>query len=211
MGLSQQIIRPAPKLQSAACSAALLAAAGLLMSYAGPSGHAGGGATANSIPAIAAIAGIQVGYTTMAELEARLGRGKPFTGGHPNGAREWRVRGTSWVICADAFDYSARGIVVDSFDIRADMKTDPGVPFARLEKPDFAWLGLVSLDMPEDRLLEVLKTKVFPVTKTDGGWQISARGFSELTSTPSTPFQVWTTRFEVTNGLVRGISLDARN
>jgi hypothetical protein len=59
-------------------------------------------------------------------------------------------------------------------------------------------------------LLEVLKVKEFPVTKTAEGWQISAGGFSPITSTPSA-FRTWTTRFEVTNGLVRGISFDARN
>jgi hypothetical protein len=211
MGLSQKIIRLGSKVQSAFCVTALLAAAaGLLMSCAEPSGRADGGAAANSIPAIAGIAGIQVGYTTMEELEARLGKGKPVTGGHPYGAREWRVRGTSWTIYADAFDYSARGIVVDSFELQTGVQPDSDVPFARLEKNDFVWLGLASLDLPEDKLLEVLKTRALPVTKTGGGWETSARGFSQLTSTPSSSFQAWTTSFAVTNGLVRGVSLDAR-
>jgi hypothetical protein len=46
----------------------------------------------------------------MEELERQLGEGEVVTGGHPNGARLWRVKGTSWEIYVDAFEYSERGV-----------------------------------------------------------------------------------------------------
>jgi hypothetical protein len=39
------------------------------------------------IPATAQIGNVQVGVTTMEQLETRFGNGRAFTGGHPHGAR----------------------------------------------------------------------------------------------------------------------------
>ena len=127
----------------------------LLTAAAHPGNAAENDIPKTSIPKIANIAGIKVGYSSMEELEARLGKGKVAVGGHSDGARLWRVKGTSWVIYADAFEYSERGMVLDSLNIALDTKPRRGVPYARLTKNDFAWLGKISLGMDEDKLLEV--------------------------------------------------------
>ena len=44
-----------------------------------------------SIPQIASIAKIQVGYSTQEDLAMRWGEGRTITGGHPNSGRVWRV------------------------------------------------------------------------------------------------------------------------
>jgi hypothetical protein len=44
------------------------------------------------IPATAIIGSVQVGFTTMEQLEAMLGEGRHYTGGHPQEAREWRSK-----------------------------------------------------------------------------------------------------------------------
>jgi len=118
----------------------------LLMAVVPPSEAAENTEPKTSIPKIANIAGIKVGYSSMQELEKNLGKGKVTIGGHPNGARLWRVKGTSWVIFADAFCYSERGSVVDHLDITVD----PGwsghdLPHARLTPKALAWAGGVSL------------------------------------------------------------------
>jgi len=164
-----------------------------------------------SIPKIADIAGIRVGYSSMDELEAQLGKGKVKVGGHSNGARCWRVKGTSWVIYADAFDYSERGAVVDRFGISVDPKPGRGVPYARLAKSDLAWLGKISLGMDEDRLLEILTQNSCVATKVNDGWLVTARGWSPLTSVPLNPFQEWEARFGIKGKLLIGIWLDARD
>jgi hypothetical protein len=108
-----------------------------------------------SIPKIASVAGIKVGYSSMEELERQLGEGKVATGGHPNGARLWRVKGTSWGIYVDAFEYSERGAVVDSFDIYVAPRQRLDVPYARVRKNHFAWLGKIWVGINEDKLLEI--------------------------------------------------------
>lgn len=161
------------------------------------------------IPKIADIGGIKVGYSSMKELETRLGQGKPITGGHPNGARVWRVKDTSWVISADAFDYSQRGAVVDSFAITESSMLGADAPYARLAKDDFAWLGKIKLGMDEDRLLEALKRTSLVTTKDTDGWLVKAKGWSPLMS-PPTPLQEWTARFTIKEKSLTEIRLNAR-
>jgi len=149
-----------------------------------------------SIPKIAKIAGIRVGYSSMEELETRLGKGEVAVGGHPNGARLWRVKATSWVIYADAFEYSERGAVVDGLSIQADPKPGRRLPYARLTKNDFVWLGKVSLGMDEGKLLEIMKQNSCTPTKVADGWRVRAKGCSPFTSWPSY-FKEWTVQFGI--------------
>jgi len=73
------------------------------------------------IPATARVGNVQVGVTTMEELERLFGKGRPFTGGHPRGGREWRSKQTGWYIYADGFNYKddnlAKGRMLESFEI----------------------------------------------------------------------------------------------
>lgn len=39
------------------------------------------------VPQLANIAGVKIGYSSMAELEKHLGKGRVTIGGHPNGAK----------------------------------------------------------------------------------------------------------------------------
>ena len=175
-----------------------------------------------SIPRIANIAGIKVGYSSMAELERRLDQGRVTIGGHPNGARVWRVKGTSWVIYADAFEYSERGAVVDRFAINAhgnpgdylpDITADPSpgqpVPYARLTQNALAWAGGISLGIDEDTLLKLLKRKSWTPVKLADGWRIEARGLSPLTSNPLCPYQRWWATFTMKENSLVAISFDA--
>src|SRR5689334_624376 len=78
--------------------------------------------TNTSIPKIASIGKIQIGYSTQEDLAKLWGEGKTITGSHPNSGRLWRVKGTSWVLYTDGFDYSKRGLVVDGLHFYADAK-----------------------------------------------------------------------------------------
>ncbi len=160
-----------------------------------------------SIPLIARIARVQVGYTTMPGLEARLGPGKPITGGHANGARLWRVKGTHWIIYADAFEYSSRGIVVDSFWIHEDLKPNTDVPFARISLKELSWLGTISLKMTQDKLMQAMNANSLPAEKTVAGWEVHRPGSYALSE--YVRFRVWTAELDVTNKVLVGIRLDA--
>ena len=173
------------------------------------------------IPKIANIAGIKVGYSSMGELESRLGKGKVTVGGHSNGARLWRVKGTSWVIYADAFEYSERGAVVDCFEIKMDSKPgqqvditvdpQPGhrVPYARLNRNGLVWAGGISLGMDEDNLLKLLKRKSWTPAKLADGWLVKAPGHSPLTSDPLDPYNQWEAKFTIKGKSLAVINLNA--
>ena len=160
------------------------------------------------VPEIASFLGLQVGYATMPDLELRLGRGKPITGGHPGGARLWCVKGTSWVIHADAFEYSDRGIVVDMVEIYRERHPGRQVPYAHLKAQDAHWLGGISLGMSESRVLAVLQRRKISITKVDRGWSTAASGLYDLSA--SVRFTRRTTRLEFKEGWLRRITLDAQ-
>jgi hypothetical protein len=165
-----------------------------------------------SIPTLAKIGGVTIGSTTREHLETQWGGGKPLTGGHPNGARLWRVKGTDWIIYADAFQYDKKGIVLDFLDLstknsRGDNKD---IPFAKVSSSRLVWLGKVSPGMSEADLLAFLKTKSLPVEKTDHGWSTTAKGFHSLQNVNKEEYRTWTAQFDIERGLLVGLSLDAR-
>ena len=82
------------------------------------------------IPAMARVGKVQVGVSTMEELERRFGKGRKFTGGHPRGGREWRSEQTGWYMYADGFEYQdakAKERMVESFEISVH-RQEVGVP-----------------------------------------------------------------------------------
>lgn len=182
----------------------------LLLALANPASAAEAQVPKTSIPSIANIAGVKIGYSSMEELEKRLGKGKVMVGGHPNGARLWRVKGTLWVVYADAFEYSKQGIVVDSFSITTDPNPGPDVPYTWPTGRELAWLGGISLGIHEDKLLEILKQNALSATKVADCWLLTAKGYSPLTSVPTEPFQEWTVRFSIKKKSLAGMQFDAR-
>lgn len=70
---------------------------------------------APDVPAIGRIFNLRVGVDTIEMMERRLGKGEPFTGGHPHGGRSWIDPRTGWTISAAGFEYSPdRGRIIDS-------------------------------------------------------------------------------------------------
>ena len=161
-----------------------------------------------SIPRIANIAKIQVGYSTQQDLAKQWGEGIVITGGHPNSGRVWRVSGTQWVVHTDGFEYSDRGLVVDALtlDEGGDRASSIGAPAARLGKDDFLWLGEVSLGMSKGKLTEILKCESLPVTPTEHGLEIRAGGFHSLVGVE---FKTWTVAFDFTNDSLSRLTLNA--
>ena len=186
----------------------LLALGGLLVNGCISGRGKAGGSLETSVPAIASVAGIQVGCTTREELEVQWGTGKSTTGGHAGGARLWRVDGRPWVIWADAFEYSDHGIVVDSLDIRVDAKAANDIPYARLGTNAISWLGEILPGMTEEKVVGFCQTRLLSPTKTKTGVQLAAKGAFVVNERVT--FHQWTAGFEFKDGLLVGIKLDAR-
>ena len=108
---------------SGICGAAIICCvlvAGVLPCCGGDRPEAIQSSSPTLIPATARVGKVQVGVTTMEELERLFGKGREFTGGHPRGGREWRSEPTGWYIYADGFEYkeaNAKERMVESFEI----------------------------------------------------------------------------------------------
>jgi hypothetical protein len=128
-------------------------------------------------------------------------------GGHPNSGRVWRVKGTGWSLSTDGFDYSERGLVVDQLSFGEDPEPHGDVPYARLSKKDFLWLGEISPGMTKDKVMQILKRKSLPITPTKEGCKVSARGFLALTSI-NTPIRLWQATLLFANDSLRTLQID---
>jgi len=187
----------------------------LLLRSAAPGHAVDGQPPKTSIPKIARIASVQIGYSTQDDLEEHWGAGKTIVGGHPNSGRLWRVQGTSWIVQTDGFDYTERGMVIDALTLYEDPKLLccpdllVGVPNTRLSKKDLAWCGEISPGMSRDEVMRILKRKSLPITLTLKGCETKAKGFCALTSMPLYPLQTWTVGFSFTNGSLCKLMLTA--
>jgi hypothetical protein len=127
------------------------------------------------------------------------------------------VKGTRWILSTDGFDYSERGLVVDSLSfcenpkLRGDVpftKLPNVVPFARLSKNDFLWLGEISPGMTKDEVMQILKRKSLPILTTQEGCEISAQGFYALSSI-NTPLRKWSATLHFSDGSLSALHLNA--
>jgi len=140
-----------------------------------------------SIPAIAGLAGVKIGYSSQEDVSRQWGEGKVIVGGHPNSGRWWHIKGTDWILKTDGFDYSHRGLLVDGLLLSVlsatsdfDLKAGVDAPQTRLPKEKFAWMGGVQLGMPRNAVEKFLKSKSLAATATNQELVVQAPGHNEL-------------------------------
>jgi hypothetical protein len=186
--------------QTALTALAFVAALGLgALAYLASSAVTGGAEskpTRESIPEIAGIAGVRIGYSTQDDLAKCWGEGKTVIGGHPNSGRVWRVKGTPWVLHTDGFEYSERGLVVHDLEVVEATDSDKDAPYARLDGRELAWLGGVTPGMSRAKVKEFLKRKSLSLKETERGFAVSASGFYPCVTAE---FRKWTVQFGFTN------------
>jgi hypothetical protein len=137
----------------------------------------------DSVPELAQICGVRIGYDTMDALEHQIGHGLPEMGGHSHSGREWIFHRGDCDISADAFFYydeqgHANGAVVDLVSITPlshDSSTrewENTLPGARLALGQARFMGVVSLGMTKAETLRVLGSRLSPpdVQKSDLVW-----------------------------------------
>ncbi len=162
-----------------------------------------------SVPRIAGIGGVSVGYSTQDEFERAWGEGLTVVGGHPNSGRRWRVRGTDWLIATDGFEYSDRGLVVDALNLDSQ-KTDPNfpdAPYAKLDKKAFAWLGEISCGMTRVEVIAALNRQGVGFKEDGEDLYMEADGFSEITSQANASFEHWGARLVFKEGTLRCLQI----
>jgi hypothetical protein len=161
-----------------------------------------------SIPKIARIGKVRIGYSTQEDFAKQWGEGKTITGGHSNSGRVWRVKGTRWILSTDGFEYSERGLVVDNLSLCEDPKMPGDAPFARLSKNDLCWLGEISPGMTKDEVMQIVKRKKVSIMTTKEGCEIRAQGFYALSSI-NAPLRKWRATLRFSNGSLSALHLDA--
>ena len=126
------------------------------------------------VPGFAHIAGVRVGVDTLRSLERKLGPGQIVTGGHPGGARQWRIRGKNWLVYACGFYYAGqpqdRSAYIDDLRISADLARYEAShsPKADLSDRKLSLLGRIHLGMPRAEVLTALNNRsVRPTFEND--------------------------------------------
>lgn len=130
------------------------------------------------IPATARVGHVQVGVTTIEELEHLFGKGRPFTGGHPRGGREWRSEPTGWYIYADGFEYKdgnmQQGRMLESFEISVHRQAVGGpddddfkIHRTSVKKGQLTILGGITPRMERATVIALLAKSGLQTTATD--------------------------------------------
>jgi len=142
------------------------------------------------IPATARIGNVQVGVTTMEELERLFGKGREFTGGHPRGGREWRSKQTGWYIYADGFEYKdteAKERMVESFEIsvhrqEVGVSDDDDVKIHRtsVKKRELTILGGITPRMERAAVIALLAESGVQTTETNNVITWKEKGHAHL-------------------------------
>ena len=164
------------------------------------------------VPATGHIGTIQVGVTTMEQLERWFGKGRAFIGGHPRGAREWVLQKAGWYIYADGFDYSRAGRVLDRFeisttriDVGASDDTERKARRASLARTKLGFVAGVAPGMERSRVLALLnQAGIKPAAK---GKVVS---WEEKGHTPNLngSFSTWTARLTFRHDKLENICIE---
>lgn len=200
----------------------LLPAAGLalLLATAGCGSDGRKTPTAISIPPIARIASVQIGFSSEDDLEKAWGKGLTTVGSHPTSGEEWRVPGTRWLVFIDGFFYSQRGLVVDTMAITDVTGHAPDsdeaeawrhAPEARPGKQAFAWMDGISVGMSRDKVIAALKQHSLKFTQTDNEVEVKARGFSPVTSDRDADFRAWVVKLKFEHDQLSELVINANS
>lgn len=166
-----------------------------------------------NVPSIARIAGFTVGVSSIEAMERRLGPGYAYTGGHPQGAREWVSRQTGWVIDADGFNYLLDGRrVVETLSIsttKIDRAYHP--PVVSLPRTKLMYMGLIELGMTKQRVLSLMSPRLGAPSESGSDLCWSKKGFKVIDRYPFDNERKWTLSFHFENNRLTEISVDVYN
>lgn len=93
------------------------------------------------IPALGRAAGVKLGYSTVEEVEKRLGKGFASTGGHPRGRRTWFDSKQRVLIDLDGFDYARGGRIIDGLNLCVQADAQKTIPRVAVPLADYGIWG----------------------------------------------------------------------
>jgi hypothetical protein len=160
-----------------------------------------------SVPAIARLLGVRVGYNGQDALTRQFGDGLHTTGGHPGGRKLWYTRLPSGLIETDGFDYNDEGLVLESLYWSLDTATDPTIPFVRHLPHHAGWLGVIIPGMTMAQVAQ-LTSGLLPAPQREGNvWKWTAKGFVRPSRINDGVYTTWTATLTFQNGALDSIDV----
>ena len=157
-------------------------------------------------PKSAHLLGLTAGVSTIENMEARFGPGLSYTGGHPHGGREWRIRGSKIYINADGFDYNGRSRVINSLSIAwKDPHSHERLTRRRLWRSELQYLGGIELGMDKTAALQIADQAMGAPSFVNGEYTWKAQGKAYYTSDRSGTYTQWTTTLTFEQDRLDGI------
>jgi len=151
-----------------------------------------------SVPVIARILGVRVGWNGQERLERRFGKGVRSIGGHPLGVETWRTRHPVGKVVTEGFEHNGEGEVLETIEWTLG-KADASIPLARRLPQASGWLGTISLGMTERQIARLVRDKHLPApTKAEGNWTWVQKGYVQLRE--FVVYRTWTAALGFENG-----------
>lgn len=176
----------------AVCAGLLL----VLSASAGPADRRTGLVSRGEVPRWAQLLGVQVGVSTLDDLERRMGPGFALTGAHPQGARLWRVRGSSWLAHWDS-DGSADSVSLCRQP--ALLTYGQAIPTGKLSKSSLGPWRELRYGMAKASVARALRRASMPAwTDNRSKWVWSKHGRKVR----------WSAECEFSDGKLVGVSID---
>lgn len=110
------------------------------------------------VPAIATVAGITLGVTTVEQYGGRFSEGRVQTGGHPRGARLWYLPDLRAELYADGFYYGPNGRIFDTVAVDFAPGAGRGLPRLRPGRAELGLLGKLRAGMSRAEVRRAIGT-----------------------------------------------------
>lgn len=162
-----------------------------------------------SIPPIAWLLGVQVGYNGQDALARRLGPGRIATGGHPNSRQLWCIRSPKSEIVTDGFNMNREGYVIESLEWSLPDASRPqefAVPYAKSLPRGSGWMGIITPGMTQREVTRLLAKRMPPPKKQGDTWRWEAKGYYRL---QNDVYYLWIAVLVFRHGYLISISVDA--
>jgi hypothetical protein len=159
-----------------------------------------------SIPAIARLLGVRVGYNGQEALERQFGSGLAVTGGHPGGRKLWKTHHPSGSVETDGFSYNHEGLVLETLSWTLGTIGDPKIPSVRRLPRHAGWLGMVYPGMTQAQVSELTAHRLPAPRKAGNVWTWKATGFVRPNRNNEDVYTTWTAK--LTFGRQHLISID---
>ncbi len=163
-----------------------------------------------SVPAIARILGVRVGYNGQDALQHQFGKGLATLGGHPDGRKTWLTRKPLGYITTDGFNHNPEGLALESLSWGLDPPMDKKIPYVRALPRGAGWLGSIVPGMSRQQVAALtsrMPTK--PILKP-GRWIWREKGFVRPASTEYVVYTNWTAQLTFDKDVLTTIDVECR-